>query len=80
MALLHPQGGGQTLGCFDCEPRGKPAYHTREIADRVSPRQRASRCIDYRAFSRSCALSYAAEPAYLVDQLRTHLARPAPER
>lgn len=31
------EGGGQTLALLPKGPAGKPAYHSREIADRVSP-------------------------------------------
>lgn len=37
---VHPagrQGGGQTLALLTWGPLGKPLYHAREIADRVSP-------------------------------------------
>jgi hypothetical protein len=74
-AERHPRGGGQSLGPLGSGPAGKPACHTREFADRVSPRKSRELCRNSRAFSGILRPFPHGNPVHPVPELRTLFAR-----
>ena len=77
MGWSHTRPRGTSLLWRFCQtgPAVKPAHHTRDIADRVSPCDPEVRCSIYRAFLRICGCHGLAKPAHPVDQLRMRFRR-----